>query len=240
MHNSSANMQEALSVMDIDLIESTGNLRIVGAELAVSTLLSSLVRRNICPNFVNTRGVFTCAFPPPVSHWGDENNKAPKGKQVSGVEWSGGTLLLVGIIRFNSIINPIQPHNTQQYNPRSKKSFPRQPAQSKAGRYQYIRMELCSKGDVEEYIAGEASKTIEAKEAGQLLFQMAFSLHAAKEKFNLKHYDVKLLNFLLQDASASSEGDSGSSQSVCLQYALNDKVFNLVMPRERALIAKVS
>ena len=76
-------------MMDIDLIESTGNLRIVGAELAVSTLLSSLVRRNICPNFVNTRGVFTCAFPPPVSHWGDENNKAPKGKQVSGVEWSG-------------------------------------------------------------------------------------------------------------------------------------------------------
>jgi hypothetical protein len=43
---------------------------IVANELAVSAMLSSLARRAICPNFIMLRGVFTCAYPPPESHWG--------------------------------------------------------------------------------------------------------------------------------------------------------------------------
>jgi len=208
VHNSSTNKQEALSVMDIDVIESNGELRIVGAELAVSSLLSSLVRRNICPNFVSTRGVFTCAFPPPASHWGSETSKAPKGKV---------------------------------YNPNKKTKFPRQPASSKAGRYQYIRMELCSKGDAEDFLGNQPTKTISTLEAGSLLFQMAFSLFVAKEKYNLKHYDVKLLNFLLQDGrTLFHTTDNDNNKDVCLQYALNDKTFNLIMPKDRSLIAKLA
>ena len=49
-------------MMDVDVIESSGNKSVIGAELAVSVLLSSLVRRNICPNYINTRGVFTCDY----------------------------------------------------------------------------------------------------------------------------------------------------------------------------------
>ena len=60
-------------------IHSTGNINVVGAELAVSVLLSSLVRRGICPNFVATRGMFSCPYEPPDNYWGTASNKRPKG-----------------------------------------------------------------------------------------------------------------------------------------------------------------
>lgn len=41
----------------------------------MSVMLSSLSRRGICPNFVTTRGVFTCPYEPPASHWGCAENK---------------------------------------------------------------------------------------------------------------------------------------------------------------------
>jgi serine/threonine protein kinase len=44
-------------------------------------MLSSLVRRGICPNFIAMRGVFTCSHPPPESHWGNETKKCPKGAE---------------------------------------------------------------------------------------------------------------------------------------------------------------
>lgn len=55
----------------------------IAAELAVSSLLSDLVRRGVCPNFIITRGVFNCPYAPPESHWGSEDNRAPKGLKYS-------------------------------------------------------------------------------------------------------------------------------------------------------------
>ena len=64
---------------DVDAIDDVGNLNLVGTELAVSVILSSLTKRNICPNFVVTRGVFTCQHEPPVAHWGCRDDCAPGG-----------------------------------------------------------------------------------------------------------------------------------------------------------------
>ena len=79
----------SFSNRDVSLIESTGNKAVVGTELAVSVMLSSLARRSICPNFVVTRGVFTCPYEPPASHWGSAENKnhhvhikSPKKKRI--------------------------------------------------------------------------------------------------------------------------------------------------------------
>lgn len=55
----------------------------VGAELAVSVLLSSLVRRGICPNFLLIRGIFCCPYAPPQNHWGSASNRFPKGHKYS-------------------------------------------------------------------------------------------------------------------------------------------------------------
>lgn len=55
------------------------NAQIVANELAVSALLSSFVRRNICPNFIRIYNVFTCAHQPPEKTWGNHDNKCPRG-----------------------------------------------------------------------------------------------------------------------------------------------------------------
>jgi len=204
--NSSVGAEEAVSVMDVDLIESTGNKNVVGAELAVSVMLSSLVRRNICPNFVLTRGVFTCAFEPPASHWGCEKTKRPKG---------------------------------DFYCPNQRGRKPKQPGSNKRGRYQYIRMELCKHGDVEEYIKRQPDQVIAMHEARCILFQMAFALHTAGDRFGMKHYDVKLLNFFLQSANDTDICEVDNPHTV-LRYGVGSHVFSLRVPTERALIAKLA
>jgi hypothetical protein len=52
-----SNSYDVLICRDVDAISESGNLHTVGAELAVSSLLSSVARRAISPNFVITRGV---------------------------------------------------------------------------------------------------------------------------------------------------------------------------------------
>ncbi len=181
---------EALSVMDLDVIESTGNESVVAAELAVGVMLGSLVRRGVCPNFILTRRTFTCENEPPAGYWGDAANKAPRGK-----EWREGS--------------------------RISKSRPGKGG----GRFQYISMELCSGGDVEDWLAQRPNKTICGEQARDIMWQMAFSLFAAKEKFGLKHYDIKNLNFLLQDCSHEK-----------LRYGLDGKVFEI----QGGIVAKLA
>mmetsp|Transcript_4479 Transcript_4479/g.4954 ORF Transcript_4479/g.4954 Transcript_4479/m.4954 type:complete len:2164 (+) Transcript_4479:538-7029(+) len=202
--NSAVGTYEAVSVMDVDVIESTGNKAVVGAELSVSALLSSMARRNICPNFVITRGVFTCPFAPPDSRWGNAETRAPLG------------------CSFDQLM--IQPH---------------EPNISKNGRFQYIRMELCKHGDLESFISNQPEKAIDAHEARILLFQMAFSLHTAGDRFAMKHYDVKLLNFFLQSACDSSV-DSAVHPFYVLRYGVGEHVFNLRMRTARAFIVKLA
>jgi hypothetical protein len=50
-------LYDVLIRRDVDAISESGNLHIVCAELVVSSLLSSVARRAISPNFVITRGV---------------------------------------------------------------------------------------------------------------------------------------------------------------------------------------
>lgn len=198
--------EEAISVMDVCLIESMGNKTVIGAELAVSVLLSSLARRNICPNFVITRGMFSCRYEPPASHWGCVDNKQPLGST---------------------------------FDPRCFAKKPRQPNPRRAGKFQYIRMELCKFGDLEKFIANQPDKDISSYEARHLLFQMAFSLYAASSQFGMKHYDVKLLNFFLQSANEESINVETHPCTI-LRYGVGHYIFDLKMPTTRAYIAKLA
>jgi serine/threonine protein kinase len=199
--NGNHRVEEAVSVMDVDMIESTGNMSVVGAELAVSVLLSSLVRRGVCPNFVVTRGVFSCVHEPPARYWGTSDNKRPKGP---------------------SYVSP------------KVKRLPKEPEQNKRGRYQYIRMELCDEGDVEEYLKRQPNEALSITEAMKLLFQMAFALHSAADRFSLKHYDVKLLNVFLQGVKSEKSGD------VIMRYGLGEHNFTLRSARGSGIIAKLA
>lgn len=187
-------------------MEECGNKTIVATELAVSVMLSTLARRGICPNFVVTRGVFTCPYEPPASLWGSAKNKN---------------------------------HHVHQKTPRGRRK-PKEPSAKNKGRFQYIRMELCTEGDAEEYIKGQPKELLSVEMSRILLFQISFALHAAASKYCLKHYDLKLLNIFLQDASNVPGANPSATGDVILRYGLGSKSFALRMPTEDALIAKVA
>ncbi|CAB9496345.1 Conserved hypothetical, protein [Seminavis robusta] len=204
--NSALKAPEAVSIMDIDHLESIGYNKLLGTELAVSVMLGSLSRRGICPNFVVTRGVFTCPYAPPESHWGSAENRN---------------------------------HGVHIKTPKGKRK-PREPGAKKSGRYQYIRMELCSGGDAEEYIKDQPDQLLNVEMSRILLFQLSFALHVAASKFSLKHYDLKLLNVFLQDATNVPGANTSATSDVVLRYGLGSKTFALQMPIENALIAKIA
>lgn len=115
-------------------------------------------------------------------------------------------------------------------------------------------MELCKYGDLEELLKKQPDKTLDSNEARIILFQMAFALHAASDRFGLKHYDVKLLNFFLQsvkgtegeeDEESVSSSEKKKEKSVLpthttLRYGIGSHVFNLRMRTNRACIVKLA
>ena len=176
------------------------NVQIVANELAVSAMLSSLVRRAVCPNFIVMRGVFTMAHAPPASHWGDDEQKQPKGREF------------------------VASKNHR---------CPKTPKDGHPGRYQYIRMELVNEGDAEELIKRQKDEVFPFEVARGLLFQIAFALFVAADKYSMKHYDVKLLNIFVHRVE---EAD----QSLVLRYGLGSHTFAVNMPAGQALIAKLA
>ena len=201
--NSLVGAEEAVSVMNVNQID---NVNVVGSELAVSVMLSSMGRRNICPNFVVVRGVFTSQYEPSISHWGSSENKKPFGGQ---------------------------------YDVNRKYIKPQEPSSHESGSFQYIRMELCRHGDVEEYMKKQPGSVISPSDGRSLLFQMAFSLHVAGNKFGMKHYDVKLLNFFLDDTNTVPMDDKAHPYTV-LRYGLGSHVFNVRMRTASAVLAKLA
>jgi serine/threonine protein kinase len=189
-----------MACRDVEAIASNGNMDVVGTELAVAVMLSSLVRRGVCPNFILTRGVFSCPYEPPASYWGSAEDKCPQ----------GGAYVP----------------------PKSNRRKQREPKQQ--GQYQYIRMELCDEGDVEEYLKRQPDEAIPPDQARQILFQISFALHAAADRFSMKHYDVKLLNVFLKRPCPSSSSD------VVMRYGLGAHKFALRAPAARALVAKLA
>jgi hypothetical protein len=195
VYNTAVRTEEAVSVMDVDAIT---DKKTIGAELAVSALLSSLTRRGVCPNFILTRGVFTSPYAPPPTHWGNANKKKPLGKSFVKV-----------------------------------KSGPKEPKDAHPGRFQFIRMELCRQGDAEEFLKRQPNEMLDPRMSQAFVFQIAFALHAAADRFSLKHYDLKLLNIFVQDIVAQTD-------AVVMRYGLGSHMFSLRMPSEQAVVAKLA
>lgn len=102
-------------------------------------------------------------------------------------------------------------------------------------------MELCENGDVEEFIRNHPNKCLSLKDCQNLFFQMAFALHVAGDRFGLKHYDIKLLNFLLQRIPAKDPSIPDDNHShVVLRYGVGSHVFRLRMHPSTANIAKLA
>ncbi|CAM9567628.1 unnamed protein product, partial [Sphacelaria rigidula] len=112
-------------------------------------------------------------------------------------------------------------------------------------------MELCGHGDAEGLIRDQPDKLLPLAEARSFLFQMAFSLYVGRAELSMRHFDVKLLNFLVADASAlltpgGRGGHGGGSDAtaglswVALRYAVGSELVELCMPRDRAFVVKLA
>ena len=68
------------------------------------------------------------------------------------------------------------------------------------GSHQYIRMEFCAGGDLEDVVRRAGQLAVPDVRA--LFFQMCYALYACREKLALRHFDVKLLNFFVTNGAA--------------------------------------
>ena len=104
--------------------------------------------------------------------------------------------------------------------------------------YQYISMELCQYGDMESFMRNHPDKILDPDVCRILLFQMACALYVAGDRFGLRHYDVKLLNFFL--ASARPASNDKEHPHVVLHYGVDAKVFRLRMDPSRSFLVKLA
>lgn len=96
--------------------------------------------------------------------------------------------------------------------------------QIKKGNFQYIRMELCNGGDLEEVV--RTRSVLSSDEICNFFFQMCFSLYACRERLSMRHYDIKLLNFFCSSSSSLFFGDS-SIQPDRMRIGFGDHIFSL-------------
>lgn len=102
-------------------------------------------------------------------------------------------------------------------------------------------MELCEFGDVESCLRNHPNKMFEPDVCRNLLFQMAFALYVATDRFHLRHYDVKLLNFFLQSAKSQDPTIIDENHPhVVLRYGVGKNIFRLRMHPSAAYIAKLA
>ena len=120
----------------------------------------------------------------------------------------------------------------RKFNASSINRKPREPKNPAPGRFQFIRMELCNRGDAEDFISKQPGKQLDRHAARCALFQIAFALHVGAERFSLKHYDIKLLNVFIQATE--------SPHPMVLRYSLGSHTFALNMPGDMAFIAKLA
>lgn len=97
--------------------------------------------------------------------------------------------------------------NTFNINNKNKKM--KKNIKAEEGLYQYTRMEYCDIGDLEEYIKTLPDERMSLEDTIISMFQMTVSLYKAKKMCNLRHYDVKLLNFFGKSYKCEDENKIG-------------------------------
>ncbi|KAI9995957.1 hypothetical protein PInf_013135 [Phytophthora infestans] len=186
---------EAVSVMDIGDIS---NQDVVRLEVGHSVLLSDACEHGICPNFLQVYDVFLAHERPRPARWGSKTHRKP-------------------VELLTNADSDLEGAESQQQEAPSSDEHEQL--------FQYMRMEFCDGGDLEDFISLQENKALPLKSvAVPFFFQMVFSLYCAREKFNLRHYDVKLLNFFLKDIRRAKLGDA-SGRDVVLHYIMEDFAF---------------
>ncbi|KAI9907043.1 hypothetical protein PsorP6_004515 [Peronosclerospora sorghi] len=203
------NRLEAISVMDISALEDLGNEKIIRQEVAHSILLSHATTCGICPNFLRIYDVFVAHDRPRPDFWGNKTHRKPNELLATN------TFARDGVDSENGDAEDLLVAS--------------QDGQNRL--FQYIRMEFCDGGDLEHFIGLQPDKALPlATVALPFFFQMVYGLYCARERFNLRHRDIKLLNFFLKDIGCARLRKDPDSDVILLHYLLEDTCIALQLP----------
>lgn len=129
-------------------------------------LLSHLVETGACPNFLRIFDIYLAPEKPEEERWGSAQRRKPV--ELLTEKFQG--------IRVSSANEAKQ-----------------EEALVDESLYQYIEMEYCDGGDVEDFISLQRGKMLPAESvAVPFFFQMVFALYCAREQLHLRHCDVKV------------------------------------------------
>ncbi|CAM9674294.1 unnamed protein product, partial [Phaeothamnion confervicola] len=253
---------EALSVMDIDAIAASGNGAVVSQEIRIGALAAALAGGGAlesgaatCPNFVSVFGVFRSPAGPLAALWGSAENRAPLGTSPGKLRFTAPSATApVALARPGRRVRVAASTTAATAGAQGVGAQPR--PQQQQGHFLYTVQELCERGDVEEFIRGQPNGQLEIEEIRRFLFQMVVAVYAARRVYTMRHYDLKLLNFLVKDILPPQHdicGDGGGAsidgrcnvrasggESVTIHYGCGRYVFELRMPRERAMFIKLA
>ena len=165
---------EAVSVMNVLDLEARDMGQAVTKELEISLVCSSLAALRVCPNLVKVFSLFRSDCPVPPGLWNSSSTTPPMPNPTFGEARSSS--------RSGGAVVPPSRQNMD------------------LGCYQYIRMEYCSGGDLEDFVRDHRMLSVPA--VRQMLFQMCFGLYCCRDQLALRHFDIKLLNFMVAQGSS--------------------------------------
>jgi len=109
-------------------------------------------------------------------------------------------------------------------------------------------MDYCEGGDVEGMV--RKVKQLSIPLVRSFLFQMCFSIYACRDKFSLRHFDIKLLNFLVTKGSAVTANTSQMppnaaalgilSSTIDLQIGFEQSIFTLSIAADANSLIKLA
>lgn len=148
---------------------------VVRQEIAHTILLSELVESAFCPNFVQIYDLFVSSDGPRADRWGSAEHRRPS-DILSDRRLS---------VDPASLASRRQSSASQTIN------------NSSSSLYQYIQMEFCDGGDLEDFISLQREQVLPVDSVVvPFFFQMAFSVYCARERFAFRHCDLKVRNGL--------------------------------------------
>lgn len=149
---------------------------ILRQEVIHSVLLSDLVQSQFCPNFLAIFAIYLAPERPQATLWGDAENRKP-----------------VELLADNEAM-AVEPAAAKE----------RKPIESGVS-FQYIHMELCDGGDLEHFISLQDDKSLPLESVViPFFFQMVFSLYCARERYQLRHCDIKVRSVIQDPPDRSS------------------------------------
>jgi serine/threonine protein kinase len=177
-----------MSVVDVRELQAKGLEPSLRTEIWVTHLLGKLAALGRCPHYLQLHSCFRSASAPP-EQWACTGGGGSPSARASAEQDENAPP--VGRLRRTA----------------------RKPARSTGragGCYQYVVMQYAEGGDMEEACKALPGMVWPVDQLPHLAFQMLFSLHVAQVELQMRHYDVKLLNFFLTSPAAALGGPAAA------------------------------